>query len=77
MDMSGNVYNWTSTIYQDYPYHVDDRHEDVTNAGARRVVRGGSWFHDQTYARAAYRGFGDPTDRDNITGFRLARTPNL
>lgn len=38
---------------------------------ARRVVRGGSWNFFRTYARAAYRDFYAPDNRNNDIGFRL------
>ncbi|MDS4032042.1 MAG: SUMF1/EgtB/PvdO family nonheme iron enzyme [Candidatus Contendobacter sp.] len=40
---------------------------------ARRVVRGGAWNNNQTDARAAYRNFNAPDNRNNNLGFRLAR----
>lgn len=39
---------------------------------ARRAVRGGSWNNNQTNARAAYRNFNAPDNRNNNIGFRLA-----
>ncbi|MDZ4764130.1 MAG: SUMF1/EgtB/PvdO family nonheme iron enzyme, partial [Chloroflexota bacterium] len=47
LDLSGNVLEWVSTIYdQDrypYPYRADDGREDIQDANNARVVRGGSW----------------------------------
>jgi formylglycine-generating enzyme required for sulfatase activity len=58
-DLSGNVYTWTSSIYdQDkfpYPYRSDDGREDVDATDVRRVLRGGSWFYLHRFARSAYR----------------------
>jgi formylglycine-generating enzyme required for sulfatase activity len=53
LDLSGNVYTWTSSIYQPYPYRANDGREDV-NRGEPRVVRGGSWSLDQNLARASF-----------------------
>ena len=50
-DLSGNVYTWTLSIYdQDrfkYPYRSDDGREDISASGVRRVLRGGSWFFNR------------------------------
>ena len=76
-DLSGNVYTWTSSIYDQerfpYPYRADDGREDAANAEAKRVLRGGSWFDDQYNARAVFRFNVDPVARNHgSVGFRLA-----
>ncbi len=65
LDMSGNVWEWCLNEY--------DNPRNVAPAGdARRVVRGGSWSHNQAHGRAAYRGRGAPGSRGSNIGFRLA-----
>lgn len=80
-DMTGNVWEWTSTLcgpscdrpdYR-YPYRPGDGREDPS-AGPTvlRVTRGGSWGSDQVGARAAGRNFEPPDSRLRQVGFRLA-----
>ena len=70
-DMIGNVWEWTRSGFHLYPYRAADGREDLKGAGARRVVRGGSWGCDHGTARCAYRiGFERDDDRYNL-GFRV------
>ncbi len=57
-DMSGNVWEW---IYTEF--------------GRRRVQRGGGWFFNASICRVSFRYEGHrESNRDGITGFRLARS---
>ncbi len=72
-DLSGNAYTWTTSIYDQEQLSLsrirpDDGREDLEDPSARRVVRGGSWFIDQDYARAVYR-----VRRPSLLGSRLRR----
>ena len=74
-DMSGNVWEWVSSLYAEYPYNAD--HESDTNSSSVRVLRGGSWVNDSTASfRAANRDLWNPDDSLNHLGFRCARSYN-
>jgi formylglycine-generating enzyme required for sulfatase activity len=46
LDMSGNTWEWTSSLDAGYPYEAGDGREDA-EAGGRRIVRGGSFYYTQ------------------------------
>ncbi len=81
--MSGNVWEWVSTIYhsEDYPYpYVDyDGREDSQDLTGARGIRGGSFRVDNTYdLRATYRNWEVPTNGDDGSiGFRCAQTEGV
>ncbi len=70
-DMAGNVWEWCSTAFADYPYDPRDGREDL-DQDTWRVLRGGSWYDTGWGVRAARR-LGSPADyRSHNTGFRVA-----
>ncbi len=69
LDLSGNVWTWTSSAYQPYPYKAEDGREDESK-DVPRVGRGGSWRYTQLKARAAARNDLNPTYRNRV-GFRV------
>ncbi|MCP5241812.1 MAG: formylglycine-generating enzyme family protein [Burkholderiales bacterium] len=73
MDMPGNVWEWTGSYYQAYPYQAGDGREAVDGDNIPRVLRGGSWFNFGWFCRSAYRNLIVPSLRFHNTGFRLAR----
>ncbi|MCC6617374.1 MAG: SUMF1/EgtB/PvdO family nonheme iron enzyme [Anaerolineae bacterium] len=69
LDMSGNLWEWTRTLYRDYPYAADDGREDP-DAEGERVIRGGSYLADDGYLRTSNRAGYDPDIRLGDVGFR-------
>lgn len=73
LDLVGNVFEWTVSLYQAYPYTVDDGREDLRST-APRTLRGCSWNHKGAYfTRLSYRFQAEPATRHSDIGFRLAR----
>ena len=72
-DMAGNAWEWTSSLYQAYPYTPDDGREDL-NARDFRVLRGGSWEFGETYCKTTNRHYFDMHLRYDFAGMRLAKS---
>ena len=75
-DMHGNVWEWVEdcwhTSYRGAPSGGDAW---TTGGNCRvRVLRGGSWSYIPGDLRSAIRYWGTTDDRDDINGFRVART---
>lgn len=78
LDMAGNVWEWTRSLYQGYPYNPQDGREDLAASDAtRRVVRGGSFGYDQVDVRCAFRIRTNSGSRDHGLGFRVVCAPGL
>ncbi len=72
VDMTGNVDDWTSSLYQPYPYNAaDGRESPLADESPVRVVRGGSWFVGPLNTRAGFRYRFVLTGRGGYLGFRL------
>jgi formylglycine-generating enzyme required for sulfatase activity len=79
LDMSGNVLEWTTTLWgkEDepqfrYPYHAQDGRENLqADDNYRRVLRGGSFLYNLDFARCAYRNWVGPLSRLRHFGFRV------
>lgn len=72
---AGNVEEWVDGVFLPYP---GSTHQSGYSQGDCRILRGGSWFFTNEYARCAYRR-GSIPDWDGYAGaggpgFRCART---
>ncbi len=82
MDMSGNVWEWVSTIHDNgeftgefpYPYNPIDGREDRERTDGLRVLRGGGWNYIVGFLRVASRFRNVPENGDIDLGFRCARS---
>ena len=89
-DMSGNVLEWCFDWYNPGPAVNDDAYksEDIVTdpqgpaspassepEDKRRVVRGGRWNGDAKNCTVGIRNYGEPKNKGNALGFRLAWRP--
>ncbi|NDJ75829.1 MAG: formylglycine-generating enzyme family protein [Chloroflexi bacterium] len=68
LDMGGNLWEWTTSIYKFYPYDPAE-FEDPENTTSARVWRGGSFRYDDD-VRGANRDAVSPTRVDEEVGIR-------
>ncbi len=76
-ERAGNVFEWTRSKWQEYPYTSAGGRERLQSGTARRVVRGGVWPGNSTYSRCAYRHWNSPFSVYHNIGFRLSVSPLL
>lgn len=73
-DMSGNMWEWVSSIYRPYPYDPNDGREDPNDTASKRVFRGGWLSYIDRGTSAVMRFRLAPGERDWRVGFRCARS---
>ncbi len=87
-DMSGNVWEWTRSLWgkellgkSDYGYPYEPAGEDQgrerlsASDEVLRVLRGGSFVYNDFVVRCAYRYRLDPHSRNRYSGFRVVVSP--
>jgi formylglycine-generating enzyme required for sulfatase activity len=72
-DLSGNVAEWVSSMYLDYPYDPNDGRELPDDSFEYRVSRGGSWESTADNMQSYNRGMHNPVKNFDAQGFRCAR----
>ena len=79
LDLAGNCWEWTRSVYKPYPYKQDDGREAVGSDVAQEnfTLRGGGWRSHSLYLRAAPRDIVAPADLYDDLGFRLALHLNV
>jgi formylglycine-generating enzyme required for sulfatase activity len=74
LNMSGNLWEWVSSLLKPYPYDITDGRElDGAGNQGERVLRGGSWDSDASMLRTTQRYADDPSARLPDRGFRCVR----
>lgn len=79
-DMSGNVWEWTRSLWGDYPYPAEGedrvKRENLdASKDTRRVLRGGAFDYSSGVVRCACRNWGGPYLGDWLIGIRVVVSP--
>lgn len=73
-DMAGNVWEWTRSPYQPYPYDPSDDRNGL-DKDALWVMRGGGFADGPQLIRTTARGAAEPGARRPFIGFRIVVSP--
>ena len=74
MDMSGNVWEWVSSLIMPYPYDANDGREDL-DAPGERAWRGGPWSNGYWWMRSSVRYRSVNFYKWYVLGIRCAASP--
>lgn len=77
-ELSGNVWEWTRSLWGDYPYpntENERRAREDVSAGKPRVLRGGAFSYNAVNVRCASRYVPYPDSRYASIGFRVVVSP--
>jgi formylglycine-generating enzyme required for sulfatase activity len=70
-DLAGNAWEWTSSMYRNYPYSATDGRENQTDR-RHRVMRGGTFHFGEKYIRTTHRHHFAMHLRLDYAGMRMA-----
>ncbi len=71
-DLAGNAWEWTSSVYEPYPYTPGGSRENTQELYGLRVLRGGCWHFGSEQCRTAYRHRFESHLRLDYAGLRVA-----
>jgi formylglycine-generating enzyme required for sulfatase activity/energy-coupling factor transporter ATP-binding protein EcfA2 len=75
-ELSGNVWEWTRSLYLNYPYESVAARKDLgASSESLRVLRGGASGYNSRHVRCAYRYRLNPDFRSAFIGFRVVLSP--
>ncbi len=86
LDMSGNVLEWTRSLWGNkvgkadfqYPYKAEDGLENLdADRNVLRILRGGAFINESRYVRCADRDRDNPNYGDWNIGFRVVLSPDF
>ena len=76
LDLSGNVWEWTRSLYQEYPYEPGaDRGKWVAASADEFILKGGYWSSGLAFLRCGVRFRYLPLYGLNYGGFRVVLSP--